>query len=146
MLTVRRHARRAPLQGPKLSPTGSHSGPVPLRQEVLTLRCAKPREHRTCKRLEQLCRRIARPVLCGERAQLHTKWTGSQWAVQQLLGRPLDPAGRVYGGDVTNDQVMFERVASSVGVANIARFVPQLQVPPAWVTQAERGRGLAELT
>jgi hypothetical protein len=30
-------------------------------------------------------------------------------------------------------------------VANIARFVPQLQVLPAWVTVAERGRGFAEV-
>ena len=48
-------------------------------------------------------------------------------------------------GDSTNDQVMFERFPLSVGVANIARFVPQLRHLPRHVTQAERGAGFAEL-
>ncbi|MGL6204836.1 MAG: HAD family hydrolase, partial [Giesbergeria sp.] len=42
-------------------------------------------------------------------------------------------------------QVMFERFPLSVGVANIARFVPQLHHLPRYVTQAERGAGFAEL-
>ena len=35
--------------------------------------------------------------------------------------------------------------ATSVGVANIARFVPQLRVLPAYVTPGERGQGFAEV-
>ena len=48
-------------------------------------------------------------------------------------------------GDSTNDQVMFQHLPHSVGVANIARFVPQLQHLPRYVTQGERGAGFAEL-
>ncbi|MBK6865345.1 MAG: HAD-IIB family hydrolase [Ideonella sp.] len=75
----------------------------------------------------------------------HTKWSGAQWAVQRCLGTPLQPAEWVYAGDSTNDQEMFEHIPLSVAVANIARFVPQLTVLPAFVTHAERGAGFAEL-
>jgi len=51
----------------------------------------------------------------------------------------------VYVGDSTNDQLMFQHFPHSVGVANIARFVPQLSHLPRYVTRAERGAGFAEL-
>lgn len=75
----------------------------------------------------------------------HDKPSGARWAVQQVLGRAWQPAEWAYVGDSTNDQAMFATVPVSVGVANIARFVPQLQVLPAYVSQAERGAGFAEL-
>jgi len=75
----------------------------------------------------------------------HDKWSGARWAVERVLGRPLQPAQWLYVGDSTNDQLMFEHLPLSVAVANIARFVPQLQVLPAYVTPSERGRGFAEV-
>ena len=48
-------------------------------------------------------------------------------------------------GDSTNDQVMFQHFAHSVGVANIRRFADQLTHPPRYITQAARGAGFAEL-
>lgn len=78
----------------------------------------------------------------------HSKWTAAAWAVGEVLGQgfgPAEQAGWLYVGDSTNDQLMFERLPLSVGVANIARFVPQLRHLPAWVTRAERGEGFAEL-
>ena len=75
----------------------------------------------------------------------HTKWTGAQWAVQRCTGMPIRPDDWLYVGDSTNDQTMFERIPLSVGVANIARFVPKLDVLPAYVTRAERGAGFAEM-
>ena len=48
-------------------------------------------------------------------------------------------------GDSTNDQSMFEHIPLSVAVANIARFIPSLQVLPAYVTPSERGAGFAEV-
>ena len=75
----------------------------------------------------------------------HSKWTAAQWAVETALGRPFDAGQWLYVGDSTNDQLMFERMPLTVGVANIARFVPQLKVLPTYVTQAERGEGFAEL-
>ncbi|MBI3367030.1 MAG: HAD-IIB family hydrolase [Burkholderiales bacterium] len=75
----------------------------------------------------------------------HSKWTAAQWAVQRCLGRAFDAAEWVYLGDSTNDQLMFERMPLSVGVANIRRFVPKLATLPGYVTDAERGAGFAEL-
>ncbi len=77
----------------------------------------------------------------------HSKWTGAQWMVQRLFGRRLDDElGRwVYVGDSTNDQLMFERLPHSVGVANLCRFAAELQHWPAWLTAAERGQGFAEV-
>jgi HAD superfamily hydrolase (TIGR01484 family) len=75
----------------------------------------------------------------------HNKWTAARWAVETVVGQAFDPARWLYVGDSTNDQLMFERLPLTVGVANIARFVPQLTAWPAWVTLAERGEGFAEL-
>jgi HAD superfamily hydrolase (TIGR01484 family) len=75
----------------------------------------------------------------------HSKWSAAQWAVQALLGLDFVARDWLYVGDSTNDQLMFERVPLSVGVANIARFVPQLRSLPVYVTTAERGEGFAEL-
>lgn len=75
----------------------------------------------------------------------HDKWSGARWAVELALGLPFDAAAWLYVGDSTNDQTMFEHVPVSVAVANIARFLPQLSVLPAYVTPSERGRGFAEV-
>lgn len=75
----------------------------------------------------------------------HSKWTAASWAVQTALDLPFDADDWLYVGDSTNDQLMFERIPLSVGVANIARFVPSLSVLPAYVTLAERGAGFAEV-
>ncbi|MBX3611193.1 MAG: HAD-IIB family hydrolase [Hydrogenophaga sp.] len=77
----------------------------------------------------------------------HDKLVGARWVLQACLDRTLDaePDRWVYVGDSTNDQVMFEHFRHSVGVANIARFVPQLRHLPVYVTDAERGQGFAEL-
>ena len=78
----------------------------------------------------------------------HHKLSGAQWIVRQLWGRALDAetARWVYVGDSTNDQVMFEHFACSVGVANIRRFEAQLTHRPRYITPSERGAGFAELT
>ena len=75
----------------------------------------------------------------------HDKYSGAAWAVATLFGPLFEPAQWLYLGDSTNDQVMFERLPLSVGVANIARVVPQLRWLPGFVTRAECGDGFAEL-
>jgi HAD superfamily hydrolase (TIGR01484 family) len=76
----------------------------------------------------------------------HNKLQGACWIVHQLFGRNLDAELHrwVYIGDSTNDQLMFEAFTHSIGVANIARFVPQLSHLPRYVTQGERGAGFAQ--
>ena len=77
----------------------------------------------------------------------HNKLEGARWIVHQLFGIDLDATldQWVYIGDSTNDQLMFQHMPHSVGVANIARFVPQLQHLPTYVTTAERGDGFVQL-
>ena len=77
----------------------------------------------------------------------HNKLEGARWIARELLQRDLDAEldRWVYVGDSTNDQLMFEHFDNSVGVANIARFVPQLAHLPRYVTRGERGAGFAEL-
>ena len=80
----------------------------------------------------------------------HSKWTGAQWMLRRLFGLSGQDLAEevtrwVYVGDSTNDQVMFERFPFSVGVANLRRFADELVHWPAWITQAERGQGFAEL-
>jgi HAD superfamily hydrolase (TIGR01484 family) len=77
----------------------------------------------------------------------HNKLEGARWIVRELFGRDLDAEidRWVYVGDSTNDQLMFQHFAHSVGVANIARFVPQLAHLPRYVTEGERGAGFAQV-
>jgi HAD superfamily hydrolase (TIGR01484 family) len=74
------------------------------------------------------------------------KLEGARWIVRELWGRTLDDEldRWAYVGDSTNDQLMFRTFAGSIGVANVARFVPQLEHLPRYVTQGERGVGFAE--
>ena len=77
----------------------------------------------------------------------HNKLTGARWIVRALLQRNLDAelGHWLYVGDSTNDQVMFEAFPHSVGVANIARFLPELKTKPRYVTQGARGAGFAQV-
>ncbi len=77
----------------------------------------------------------------------HNKLEGARWIVKTLFGRDLNAEmGQwCYIGDSTNDQLMFQHFDNSFGVANIARFVPQLQHLPRYVTPSERGAGFIEL-
>ncbi|TDM05685.1 MAG: HAD family hydrolase [Ideonella sp. MAG2] len=75
----------------------------------------------------------------------HNKWTAAQWAVPLLCGVAFAPKEWLYVGDSSNDQIMFQHMPLSVGVANIARFVPLLQHLPSYVTRGERGQGFAEV-
>ncbi|WP_326536363.1 HAD-IIB family hydrolase [Pseudorhodoferax sp.] len=76
----------------------------------------------------------------------HDKLEGARWILRELWQRELDAEidRWAYVGDSTNDVRMFEAFENSVGVANIARFAPQLAHLPRFVTQAERGLGFAE--
>ncbi|MBT9490915.1 MAG: HAD-IIB family hydrolase [Paucibacter sp.] len=75
----------------------------------------------------------------------HSKWTAAAWAVPALLGEEFDPRRWLYIGDSANDQLMFERMPLTVGVANIALWAPRLRHLPTFVTDGERGEGFAEM-
>lgn len=77
----------------------------------------------------------------------HDKLEGASWIVREHLGRELDDELErwVYVGDSTNDARMFGHFPHSVGVANVARFLPSLSHPPRYITPSERGAGFAEV-
>lgn len=77
----------------------------------------------------------------------HNKLEGARWIMRALWGRELDVElpHWAYVGDSTNDQLMFQAFPHSIGVANIARFVPHLTQLPRYVTASERGAGFAEV-
>jgi hypothetical protein len=77
----------------------------------------------------------------------HNKLEGARWIARELFGRDLDTEMDrwVYVGDSTNDQLMFEAFAHSVGVANIRRFEAELSHKPRYITEGERGAGFAEV-
>jgi HAD superfamily hydrolase (TIGR01484 family) len=76
----------------------------------------------------------------------HNKREGARWIVQQLLQRNLDAelSRWAFVGDSTNDQLMFEAFANSIGVANIRRFEAELTHLPRYITPSTRGAGFAE--
>jgi HAD superfamily hydrolase (TIGR01484 family) len=78
----------------------------------------------------------------------HNKLEGARWIVRELFGRNLNSEidRWVFIGDSTNDELMFEAFPHSAGVANIARFLPQLTHKPRFVTQGARGAGFAQMT
>lgn len=51
----------------------------------------------------------------------------------------------VFAGDSPNDEPMFRYFPNSVGVANVAAFLPRLKSPPGWITAKPTGAGFAEL-
>lgn len=77
----------------------------------------------------------------------HNKLVGARWIVRELFGRDLDAESDrwAYVGDSTNDVLMFEHFAHSIGVANIRRFAADLAHSPEYVTASERGAGFAEV-
>jgi len=51
----------------------------------------------------------------------------------------------LFAGDSPNDAPMFAYFPNAVGVANLSRFLPTLENPPAYITAREAGTGFAEI-
>jgi len=47
-------------------------------------------------------------------------------------------------GDSPNDEPMFGHFPHTVGVANVARYLPQMASPPRYITRAPEAAGFAE--
>ncbi|GAA6143052.1 HAD-IIB family hydrolase [Hydrogenophaga sp. 5NK40-0174] len=77
----------------------------------------------------------------------HDKWSGARWALKERLQVDLvQSVDRwIYVGDSANDQVMFARMALSVGVRNIEPVLTQLATPPRYITAGMRGDGFSEV-
>lgn len=77
------------------------------------------------------------------------KADGVRRGLSEALGLPVQSeeavAAWVFVGDSANDAAAFESFPLSVGVANVRDALDRLPVPPAYVTEADRGAGFAEV-
>jgi HAD superfamily hydrolase (TIGR01484 family) len=66
---------------------------------------------------------------------------------KEIFGLALDDVKPqvVFIGDSPNDAPMFAYFPHSVGVANVKRFIQDIEARPAWVTQGEGSIGFAEM-
>jgi HAD superfamily hydrolase (TIGR01484 family) len=77
----------------------------------------------------------------------YDKLSMAKHALRELWGIDVerDRYQWVYVGDAPNDEAMFEFFPLSVGVANIARHLPQMQHHPAYLCESQSGAGFAQL-
>lgn len=70
------------------------------------------------------------------------------WVQAGMPGASQKPSSLeewIYIGDSPNDEPMFGFFEHSVGVANLAPYLPRLKFPPTWLTATESGAGFAEM-
>jgi hypothetical protein len=78
----------------------------------------------------------------------YDKAIGVARACEEALGERIGPAERerwLFIGDSGNDAAAFEYFPLSAGVANVREHLARLPVPPRFVSDADRGRGFAEI-
>jgi HAD superfamily hydrolase (TIGR01484 family) len=77
----------------------------------------------------------------------HDKAKGAALAARELWQLPSDELREsfLFVGDSGNDAAAFAWFEHSAGVANVARFLERLPVPPRYVAMAECGAGFAEI-
>jgi hydroxymethylpyrimidine pyrophosphatase-like HAD family hydrolase len=59
--------------------------------------------------------------------------------------KKLAPEQWIFIGDSPNDEPLFGSFQYSVGVANLKKYLPELQHPPLWLTQGTSGKGFSEM-
>lgn len=72
------------------------------------------------------------------------KLQGIQRFHRERWGEDIDPARWAFFGDSANDEPMFAAFDLSVGVANVADFLPRMQSWPRWITVGQGGHGFVE--
>lgn len=75
------------------------------------------------------------------------KLTGCGRLLSERWGTSLEEATRawLYVGDSANDEPMFAHFHTTVGVANVTRFLPRMRAHPRFITPSPGGSGFAEL-
>ena len=76
-----------------------------------------------------------------------TKIAGAERALAAVRGTDAETLRSrwAFVGDSANDAAAFAGFPLSIGVANVAEHLGRIPQPPAFVTEADRGRGFAEL-
>jgi len=62
----------------------------------------------------------------------------------QNLDDPRVRETLLFTGDSPNDEPLFQALETTIGVANILPFLPDLRYPPAYITEREAAAGFAE--
>lgn len=76
----------------------------------------------------------------------HDKYSCCRLALKELYGEDLDAEKDryLYFGDSPNDEPFFREFPHSVGVANVAEFLPRMKHKPRYITKKPGGQGFAE--
>ena len=56
-----------------------------------------------------------------------------------------DPDAVLYCGGSTNDAPMFGFFRHTVGVSSVKRYLPEIPIPPHWITKGPGGDGFIEV-
>ena len=93
------------------------------------------------------CRALISSVHCHAVPGDWDKARGAERALGRVDGTASETLRARYAfvGDSPNDGAAFAHFPLSIGVANVRDHLERLEVPPAYVTEADRGRGFAEL-
>jgi HAD superfamily hydrolase (TIGR01484 family) len=105
--------------------------------------------------VREICRIMESEGATCKVSSIHVNcWYGSFDKVSGLRrlladeGRDLDdPRVRetmLFTGDSPNDEPLFQALETTIGVANILPFLPDLRHPPAFITEREAAAGFAE--
>jgi len=105
--------------------------------------------------VRQICRIMESEGATYKVSSIHINcWYGSFDKVSGLRrlladgGRDLDdPRVReslLFTGDSPNDEPLFQALETTIGMANIRPFLPDLRHPPAYITEGEGAAGFAE--
>jgi HAD superfamily hydrolase (TIGR01484 family) len=105
--------------------------------------------------VREICRIMESEGATCKVSSIHINcWYGSFDKVSGLRrlladeGRDLDdPRVRetmLFTGDSPNDEPLFQALETTIGVANILPFLPELRHPPAFITEREAAAGFAE--
>lgn len=94
------------------------------------------------------------PEVTAKLSSIHVNyWIGSHTkvsAVDYLLAtegktRGITAEQVLYSGDSPNDEPLFQKFSTSVGVANVNKFLSRMKFPPRYITQAPGGSGFQEI-
>lgn len=96
---------------------------------------------------EHGCTPVVSSIHAHAQAEAWDKASGAQGVLREMgiAGEGEDWSRWLYIGDSRNDSAAFHFFPLSVGVANVAYHLPTMDVAPRYITEADRGRGFAEM-
>ena len=99
---------------------------------------------------EQATQWLREQGVTARRSSIHINvWKGdyskASGARQWLDSRNIDSQSSIFIGDSPNDESMFEHFPTSVGVANVARFLDGMTHVPTFITNESGGYGFVEM-